>query len=134
MLTPSVVQAVPDVRARCQYDDPSNLEFWHSLRERLLWTAFVQPAQIPFRGGDDGPDQYDGFAVVPNNGDTNPRALSDSILNTLKRLRWLKSLAPNPQSQAKYNRTIMWLSEIHGQWNTAAFRLDQNPAWSAEAP
>jgi hypothetical protein len=130
MLAPSVVQAVPDLEARCQYQDPHAREIWVALTARMPWAAFVQPcSQIPFRAEGDAATAYDGFAVVPSNGNIEPVALRDSLSVTLQRLAWLKTLAPNPQAQAKYNRTMSWLHQIQGQWRTAAFRREQNMAW-----
>jgi hypothetical protein len=130
MLAPSVIQAVPDLGARCRYQDPHAREIWVALTERLPWAAFVQPcSQIPFRAGGEAATAYDGFAIVPSNGNTEPVALRDSLSTTLQRLAWLKTLAPNPQAQAKYSHTVSWLSQIQGQWHAAAFRREQNMHW-----
>ena len=130
MLAPSVIQAVPDLEARCLFQYPNTLEIWRSLSQRLLWAAFVQPClQIPFHSASGSSGNYFGFAIVPSSGETTPMALRDSIGSAMERLRWLSSIAPNPQAQAKYHRTSLWLSEIRLQWHSAAARLETNPAW-----
>jgi hypothetical protein len=130
MLAPSVIQAVPDLKVRCLYQDPYDLERWQALTERLPWAAFVQPClEIPFRDAGKSVTRYHGFAIVPTSGNTDPAALRDSLASTLDRLVWLKSLAPNPQVQAKYDRTHSWVLSNRGNWHMAAFRREQNSSW-----
>lgn len=122
MLAPSVIARVPDLPGRCEYQDPLTPEIWLALKERLPWAAFVQPCNtIPFREG----GHYQGFAIVPSNGNGEPVALRDSLKTTLEHLAWLKSLAPDPQAQAKYDRTRSWLDAVHRNWYTAEVRRAQ---------
>jgi hypothetical protein len=36
--------------------------------------------------------------------------------DNLAKLEWLKQLAPDPRSQAKYANTIAWLRPLYQQW------------------
>jgi hypothetical protein len=129
MLAPSVIQAVPDLQARCRYEEPHSAALWEALTERLPWAAFVQPcSEIPFRDAGNVVTRYHGFAIVPTSGDTSPAALRDSLASTLERLVWLKSLAPNPRDQAKYDRTYSWVNLNCTNWRNVAFRREQNPS------
>jgi hypothetical protein len=126
MLAPSVLQKVPDLENRCRYQEPGNLELLDELTSRMAWAAFVQRCYaIPFH-----PihalerNYYQGFAIVPSNGSSDFATLRDSIFASLKKLEWLKSLAPNPQAQGKHSETIRWLDQIRSNWHTAAFRRE----------
>jgi hypothetical protein len=129
MVAPSVVQALPSLPALCAFEDPYTPDRWRSLRTRLPWAAFVQPCSgIPFRTG----GSYQGLAIVPTSGVLELAALRDSILIAMNSLNWLKSLAPDPRAQAKYDRAAMWMSDVQREWHHAAFRLEQNPDWEAD--
>ena len=126
MLAPSVVRQVPDLRARCKLEDPSTEALLTGLIARLPWAAFVQPCnQIPFHGAPLEIANYDGFAIVPSTRSRDPAALRDGLLQSLESLRRLRSLAPNPQTQRKHDRSIQWLTGIQREWHLAAFRQEQ---------
>ena len=44
------------------------------------------------------------------------RETFDDLANVLTTLEWLKQLAPNPRSQAKYEGSIRWLSHLKTEW------------------
>jgi hypothetical protein len=111
MLAPSAVQALPDLRTRCELVFPyENREQMNAFRERVAFAAFVQPATIPFHRLGGEPNDFDGFAVVPTTGGTDPHSIRDSLDRSIGKLDWLKSLAPDPQAQRKYERSSRWLN------------------------
>jgi hypothetical protein len=124
MLAPSTVKRIPDLAARCDIGlvNAINLADLKAAETRIDWGAFVQRcASIPFHSSMPLEDStYDGFAVVPTYGIAIPEALSDSLSKSLERLNWLKSVAPNPAAQSKYERTIRWLHPLQYRWSQIA--------------
>jgi len=117
MLAPSVLKRVPDLADRCSFA-PLNAQGLDQLRKRMAWVPFVQPCHgIPFHS--DNPlveSKFDGFAIVPTLGETSFTALRDALSKSIKSILWLKSIAPNPQAQAKYQSAYIWLANIAHQW------------------
>jgi hypothetical protein len=76
----------------------------------------IQPCEnVPLHDASDGP--FEGFAIVP----ISPQAstledLRDSIDDMRHRLARLKQLAPDARSQAKYRRTIDWLTQVRSNF------------------
>jgi hypothetical protein len=127
MIAPSALAQVPDLNLRCQLVDPSNNDELERLLKRLPWPAFIQPChRIPFRASAplDEPT-FDGFAVVPTKCSLEPEAIRDSIKITIDRLNWLRSIAPSPSAQRKYDEPRNWLSSIQHQWHIVGFRQEQ---------
>ena len=120
MLAPSAVERVPRLAELCSIGVgfPS-VEELVALGGRVQWAAFVQPChRIPFHSIRPAEEyEFDGYAIVPSNGDTAARALRDSLTQSLKSLNWLKSLAPDPSAQAKYNSSHNWLYTIQQRWS-----------------
>lgn len=127
MVAPSAVESVPDLEARCitkKSEEYEDLLPFHEVEPRLQWAAFVQRCrQIPFRGTAMQPETFDGFAVVPTSGEAEPSALRDSIKAAIDRLSWLRTIAPSPSAQRKYDQTIAWLSRIQVTWRRFAVAL-----------
>jgi hypothetical protein len=125
MLAPSVVKKVPDLSQLCKIADASEREKLETIGKQLQWSAFLRPyTKIPFHK--DRPSEentYDGFAVVPSDGNCLPAALIVSIERSRKDLEWLKSLAPNPAAQSKYEQALKWLKDV-----STAFRDLDNSA------
>jgi hypothetical protein len=112
MLAPSVIQEVQTLAELCTLHDRANLI------DRMEWAAFVQRyVEIPFHAA-----SYDGFAIVPSDGDTDFSALCRSLTIASKQLARLKSIAPDPRAQAKYERSMRWISALQGQWGFIADR------------
>jgi hypothetical protein len=95
-----------------------------SLRDRLPWAAFVQPCnRIPFHQAGTENKRYKGFAIVPTDGSQEPAALSASITRSTKALEWLKSLAPDPVAQEKYEQAYLWLQSLPTEWRDIGIEL-----------
>jgi hypothetical protein len=129
MVAPSALAHVRDLNTRCpQVQNYSGAE--DDIQKQLPWPAFIQPCHgIPFHASSpfDQP-RFDGFAVVPTNGVPEPAPLSDSISSAIERLKWLRSIAPSPGAQEKYQATINWLSNIQSFWLNLAWRQKQPAA------
>lgn len=90
---------------------------YHGLKDRLAWAAHVQRCPIPFHGS-----VYEGYAIVPTIDKPDPINLAEDLKRSLLMLQRLKSLAPSPEIQSKYDRTITWLSQVRGKWDWIAAR------------
>ncbi len=124
MLAPSARRRATDLTERCMIGDPHSAIAQEELRSRMDWAAFVQPCpRIPFHGSEE--NTYDGFAIVPTDGQADAVAIRDSLKNCLRKLNWLKAVAPDPLAQAKFTRTHMWLYQIQPQWHNVVFRAEQ---------
>jgi hypothetical protein len=107
MLTPSALSAVPDLNHRVK-----------PKIDNLPWAALIQRCSaVPFKSNG-SVSNYDGYAVVPTNGYPAVNAVTASLQKALQQLGWLRSIAPSPESQAKYTRAIDWLAPILGLWST----------------
>lgn len=124
MLAPSVLQAVSDLQSRCQIEFPQTDRDWSALKERLPWAACVQPcAAIPFHSSAPSSESYEGYAIVPVYGRFRLHEIIQNISRSIQRLSWLKSLAPDPRAQAKYDRTMRWLDSVVGMWSLIERRV-----------
>jgi hypothetical protein len=128
MLAPSAYRRVPHLKGTCwlEAQNPWTSDGLAILRERFSWSAFVQAwPSIPFHA--EGPfdsNRYDGFAVVPSSGMPEPVAVRDSIASALRKLEWLKSLAPDPRAQAKYVQAHGFLAQVHNSWRNIASAIE----------
>lgn len=62
----------------------------------------------------------EGYAIVPLSATADgPEALRQCMSDNLARLQWLKQLAPEPRSQAKYEHSIAWLRPLYHDWITS---------------
>jgi hypothetical protein len=126
MVTPSALTQVPDLEGRCRLEGHTTVEAFSNVGSRLQWVAFIQRCySIPFHSATplESPS-FDGFAVVPTSGVLEPVALRDSIKGSMDRLTWLRTIAPSPNSQRKYQQTLQWLGGIQRLWHDVAFRRD----------
>jgi hypothetical protein len=123
MVTPSALERVPDLNARCDLTGVVSAEAFRDLLPRLNWAAFIQPCHsIPFRASSPfDARRFDGYAVVPSEGELTPEALRDSISQAHQRLKWLQAIAPSPESQRKYEISLNWINEIRHRWEELAF-------------
>lgn len=118
MLTPSALARIPDLPKRCELrctqigGNPTQVD---------PWAAVIQPCHsIPFHSSlPASTASFDGFAIVPTNGYIDqPVALSYHLSESvIPRLKWLRALAPDPDCQRKYQRTIEWLQGIETSWD-----------------
>jgi hypothetical protein len=118
MITPSVLRQVPDLASRAAVSGPQDIESRDEYFARVSRAAQVQRcSRIPFED-EGGPLGFlEGYAVVPLAATANdPEALRRCMSDTLHRLRWLKQLAPEPRSQAKYQHSIAWLEPLYHDW------------------
>jgi hypothetical protein len=120
MIAPSAVKRVPELRERCKIGHST--DGLQGIRERLAWAAFVQPYPvIPFHKNHPLEENvFDGFAVVPSDGNPQPPALRESLDRSIKALNWLKFLAPDPAAQAKYRKSCEFLDLVYQNWRWVA--------------
>lgn len=132
MISPSALAHVQDLEARCRFQDTihTSAEGFKDVLPRLKWAASIQPCpSIPFHSSNPfEPQCFDGFAVVPTDGSLDPVALRDSLGVAVKRLKWLRAVAPSPGSQRKYQETLRWLQGIEYLWQRAAWSQEQAQA------
>jgi hypothetical protein len=130
MLAPSAVKRFPGLEERCEIGSTWSQD----LEGRLAWAAFIQRYhRIPFHKDKDRPfddSDFDGFAIVPTDGILEPPAIRDSLDRSIKDLKWLKSLAPDPAAQGKYKSAIRRLENTCRSWRQIAYsweRAKQRP-------
>ena len=129
MIAPSVLSALPSLEELCNL--PTHIQGQAQiggLRTRMEWKYFVQSCHsIPFHVENPfGPQNYDGFAVVPTDGLVNhPREMVDNLNRALIRVNRLKSLSPDPQSQKKHEEAIRWLQFVLTSWTNFAQDWDR---------
>ncbi len=92
------------------------------LRARIKWASILQRCNsIPFHSNNwFDVNTYDGFAVVPTNGEVGSNALRQNLTKCLQVLERLKSVAPDPRAQKKYDHTVQWLRRVAAQWDQIA--------------
>jgi hypothetical protein len=120
LLTPSVLKSMPSLRTLCRVPG-ANLVGADLAREaaNLEWMRCIQPCNsVPFHGDIPvEPGGYDGFAIVPTRSDLQTR---DQILAENRQMQEallrLKSLAPDPSAQKKYESTRIWLNSLLSTW------------------
>jgi hypothetical protein len=126
-LTPSVLRKVPDLGEWCAVSNSLARADLEIIKQRLPWAAFVQPyATIPFHK--DHPLEnrsYAGFAIIPSDGDSTPTAILFNIERSEKALRSLKSLAPDPPAQSKYEHALGLLRDAKKTWKTVIDSANQ---------
>jgi hypothetical protein len=119
ILAPSVLRQMPELPTRGIVHGPRGNEEIDNYIARTAQEARVQPCdRIPVELSPGTSTSYlEGFAVVPLGGNAQtPQDLKQCMSENLARLRWLKQLAPDPRSQAKYGNTIAWLQPLYQQW------------------
>jgi len=127
MVAPSALSHVPDLRSRCYRSNLTDDKSFKEALPRLPWAAFIQPChRIPFHTSTPQErSSFDGFAIVPTNGELEPASLRDSIFVAMKRLEWLRAIAPSPRAQEKHQEAINWLSDIATHWHNVAAIQEQ---------
>jgi hypothetical protein len=127
MLAPSAVKQIPDLKEQCVIPDNMNETLWAGFEKRIRWAAFLQHwPLIPFHT--ERPDvfrEYEGFAVVPSNGQANPAELRDSLGRSISALRQMKAIAPDPLAQNKFLRSEFWCKTAYDKWQIVARWLQQ---------
>lgn len=126
MLAPSTIKRAPDLVKKCaplQNINVSSEEGQKLVRDLFPIAAFVQPCHsIPFHSEHPFDDsRFSGFAVVPTDGVAEPTALRDSTKRSYEALDWLRSLAPSPSAQSKYQKSHQWLYGIQQRWHEIAY-------------
>jgi hypothetical protein len=118
MLSPSIIRQIPDLESLCRINVPRTLEELSTFTESAPWHVFVQRCgSIPFHAN--GPfenDSFEGYAIVPSAGAADCTVIYESLKVSFAKVNWLKSIAPDPNSQAKYRKTSEWIQYITYQW------------------
>jgi hypothetical protein len=109
-LPPSAKMSTGGMHARRAVHERFGSEY-REFKDHIPWAAHVQPCGIPFHEG-----TYDGYAIVPTTEDPLPTHLVRRLDQSLLTLRRLRSVAPRPEIQLKYKRTIDWLGEVRREW------------------
>jgi hypothetical protein len=120
MLCPSVRQKVKDLEDRCKLIDPvgKSQEGLEKIVAKAPWSAFIQPCdKIPFHTE---PTDYSGFAIVPTDGQIDPTRVRNSLKASVGCLERLKTIAPDPKAQRKYDNTLKWIKPIREKWHQLA--------------
>lgn len=122
MIAPSVLRHQPKLKEWSSverwntYQDPASCE---ELLKRSEWAAFLCSLEIPFKlQSASSPPMYAGTAIVPTHGQPEPPALLESLKKSREQLLWLKSLAPTPDAQKKYDQTIHLMGLVIPVWAT----------------
>ena len=106
MLTPTVVRKDGDMLANGGTGE----------RSMLVDGGILSCNAIPIAEGVAPTSTYEGYAIVPNNFSTVDSSIAlDVIKVVLPCLKRMKAVAPSPLEQAKYSRTIDWLSSIYSE-------------------
>jgi hypothetical protein len=114
MLAPSVLRQVPDLSSRTAVSGQREAENPDAYVARVTRAAQVQRcSRIPFESPGVPLGFLEGYAVVPLSAEADgPEALRQCMSDSLAKLQWLKQLAPEPRSQAKYEHSIAWLRPL----------------------
>lgn len=114
MLAPSARTQVPDLESRCiLHTFKDSVDFV----KRVEWAAVLQYCpQIPFHQISVAENMYRGFAIVPRHCAAEAADLTANISSAIKQLEWLRSVAPSPASQRKYDWSTSWLGDIRNRW------------------
>ena len=131
MVGPSVIEKNPPIDDRQELLECDDALVARRIRQNFPWPLFIQKcSNIPFHHLNPLESYiYDGYAIVPTRrGDSMPEDVLETIGLSIRHLRRLKSLAPDPQSQEKYVSTIKWLEEVQNHWEN----LLSSPCWKDE--
>jgi hypothetical protein len=110
----------------CDCDLGSMLDCTGKERDEKLGLALFlqQCGRIPFQSDHPVVANWEGFAIVPTYGSNATwRNIVNSLTEIYECLLRLKSLAPDPKSQMKYQRTREWLGSVLTNWRTLAEEL-----------
>jgi hypothetical protein len=106
MLTPTVVRKDGDILADSGTEQTS----------MLVSGGIDSCKEIPIAEGGAAPVAYEGYAIVPHTFSTFASSIAvDVRKEVLPCLKRMKSTAPSPAEQAKYTRTIDWLTSIYSE-------------------
>jgi hypothetical protein len=121
MLAPSVLRRLPTMSEMTRVTARTDGEDQMAYLARSIRACQVQACdRIPVSGiGGGTAGNQEGFAVVPIASDVSDIAsIRGSLQKTREKLRWLKQVAPDPRSQAKYQNSISWFDDLLGTWAT----------------
>jgi hypothetical protein len=117
MLAPSVREKIPDLAEHCKIRMNGTERDYNDLLARMRWAAFLQECPIPFHTSmPSEPRQFHGFAVVPTHGTTDVADVMRSVQECRESLQRLRSIAPTPEAQKKYENTSQWLLDVCSRW------------------
>ena len=132
MLAPSAILRAGDLTKIPRFPQGGSHPAFETFLPKIELVSQIQPcASIPFHVSQLFEDNnYEGFAIVPTDGSSDARSVSDSIGQSVGALRRMKALAPNPAAQAKYKRAISWLEPLQREWGDVAYWIER---WKEEA-
>ena len=128
MIAPSVAEQYPPIDDRQELVACDNAAAARQIRRNCPWPLLIQRCSaIPFHHVSELQGYlYDGYAVLPTrHTDVAPEDVIETIGISVRHLKRLKALAPEPQSQEKYATTIRWLKEVRGDWE----QIIASPYW-----
>jgi hypothetical protein len=113
MLTPSVLEHADVSANRCALNVTATMDEPERFTDALIRLGFQPCASIPLEDRSGEASEFEGFAIVPMSLQVRSiKDMRDSIEKVGRRLERLKQLAPDARSQAKYQRTIVWLRGV----------------------
>jgi hypothetical protein len=126
MLAPSVIRKRPNIRNLSEIGTiETEVDLQRFVSDKKPLAAFVQICErIPFHGNPNEDLDYDGLAIVPTRGEAPFPGMKDAITASIQALSRLRAIAPDPQAQAKYQRSVVWLQRVQGSWSNAESQLD----------
>lgn len=118
MLTPSVLRQIPDIATRTVVSRKGADESAPTYLAGLQHAVRIQAcSQIPIEALPDDQTSYlSGYAVVPLSDFYSIENIKENMSTVLHKLIWMKQLAPDPRSQAKYENSVTWLRKLYQHW------------------
>ena len=121
MVAPQAIRQIPDLKEQCRIVDGHSGRQTINEQQFPLCTVLQPYSQIPFHRIDSfEPNNYNGFAIVPTDGSSEPARVRDSLSRSYEKLKWLEHLAPDPQTQRKFQNTSAWIYNLLGTWQDIA--------------
>jgi hypothetical protein len=123
LITPKVLELTPELGDLYPIPDNIHDDNVKSLRDKFPWPLLTwRQESIPFRGRDASIERYfAGLVVVPRLVHSeDPHELLRDLNTCVAKLEELKLLAPNPETQQKYNASRICLEAIIRKWSSVA--------------
>jgi hypothetical protein len=119
LVTPKILELTPELRNLHSIPKNINAENLKCFKDRFPWPLLIwRQERIPFHDKGTSSERYfSGIVVVPRLAQSeDPNELLDNLKACVAKLQELKLLAPNPETQQKYNASRICLEEIRKKW------------------